>query len=114
MEQDSPTFWRRAGRNVFTACVGLLLGPSLVAWPVRGTGADAQGAAGAALCAGFRLGGAYRETLWLPGAVGPSAPLFLGVALAAAIGGIFMRRPLLGESAMVVLPLAALMLPMAA
>jgi len=114
MEQDSPNFWRRAGRNVFTAGAGLLIGPSLLAWAVRGVAIAAQCAPGPGLCRGFALGTAFREALALAWAVGTSTPLLLGIAVATAIAAMFMRRPLLGAAAMLALPLAALILPMTA
>ena len=114
MEQDSPTFWRRAGRNIFLAAVGLLIGPSLLAWAVRAIAAAAQCAPGPGLCRGFALGAAFRDALELAWAVGSTTPLLLSVAMAAAIAAMFMRRPLLGATAMLLLPLAALLLPMGA
>lgn len=114
MEQDSPSFWRRAGRTVFTASVALLIGPSLMVWAVRGAAAAAQCVPGPDLCRGFALGAPFRDALSLAWAVGTSTTLLLGIAMAAAIAAMFMRRPLLGASGMLLLPLAALMLPMAA
>lgn len=114
MEREPPSFLRRAGRNVFVACVGLLLGPSLLAWAVRGIAAAAQCAPGADQCRGIALGTAFRDALMLAWAVGTDTWLLLGIAFAAAIAAMFMRRPILGASAMLFGPLLALMLPMAA
>ena len=107
-------FFRRAGRNVFMACVGLLLGPSLLVWAVRGGAFAAQCAPGPQLCRGFALGSILHDALTLAWAVGTNTWLLLGVALAAAVAAMFMRRPLLGASVLLLLPLFALILPMLA
>jgi hypothetical protein len=114
MEHETPRFWRRAGRNTFVACVGLLLGPSLLVWAVRGIAAAAQCAPGPELCRGVALGGALREVLSLAWALGTNTWLLLGVAVLAALAAMFMRRPLLGATTLLILPLAALTAPMAA
>ena len=114
MEQDSPTFWRRIGRNAFTACTGLLIGPSLLVWMVRGIAAAAQCAPGPSLCRGMSLGTLFHDALALAWAVGTNTWLLLGVALVAAIAAMLMRRPLLGAGTLLLLPLLALILPMMA
>lgn len=114
MERDTSSFLRRAGRNAFLASAGLLLGPSLLAWSVRGIAAAAHCAPGAELCRGIALGDMFRGTLALAWALGTSTWLLLGIACATAIAAMFMRRPILGAGAMLFGPLLALMLPMAA
>lgn len=105
---------RRVGRNVFAACAGLLLGPSLLAWAVRGVAAAAQCAPGGELCRGIALGGAFRDALALAWAVGGNSWLLLGIAVAAAIGAMLMRRPMLGAGTVLLGPMLALVLPMIA
>jgi len=107
-------FLRRIGRNVFAACAGLLLGPALLAWAVRGIAAAAQCAPGADPCRGIALGGAFRAALALAWALGSNVWLLLGVAVAAAIAAMLMRRPLLGAGVVLLGPLLALILPMLA
>jgi hypothetical protein len=114
MEPAYSTVWRRAARNVFAGCAGLLLGPSLLVWAVRGAALAAQCAPGPELCRGIALGVAERETLSLAWTLGTNTWLLLGVAVLAALAGMIARRPLLGATALLLLPLAALMLPMAA
>jgi hypothetical protein len=114
MESESSSFLRRTGRNAFMACAGLLLGPSLLAWSVRGVAAAAQCAPGADPCRGVALGGMFRDALALAWAVGINTWLLLGIGVAAAIAAMFMRRPILGAGAMLFGPLLALILPMAA
>jgi hypothetical protein len=114
MEHDYTSIWRRAARNVFAGCIGLLLGPSLLVWAVRAAALAAQCAPGPELCRGIALGVAERDTLSLAWTLGTNTWLLLGVAILAAIAGMIARRPLLGATALLLLPLAALMLPMAA
>src|SRR5690348_538957 len=97
-------FLKRWGRNVFAACAGLLLGPSLLAWAVRGAAAAAQCAPGPGACRGIALGDGFRDVLTLAWALGSNTWLLLGIALAAAIAAMFMRRPLLGASVVLLGP----------
>lgn len=112
MEHASSTLSKRVGRNVFMACAGLQLGPSLLVCAVRGIAAAAQCAPGADLCRGIALGAGFRDVLVLAWAVGTNTWLLLGVALVAAVAAMFMRRPLLGAGTVLFGPLLALILPM--
>ena len=100
--------------NVWAACVALLLGPSLLVWIVRAVALAAQCAPGPDPCRGIALGGGLRDTLNLAWAVGANSLFLILVAILATVAGLSARRPLLGASTLLLLPLAALMLPMAA
>src|SRR5689334_7865601 len=114
MEPDSSKFLRRLGRTAFLTCARFLPRPTLLPRTVRGIVATAQCGRGVAICRGLPLGGAFRDALALAWALGTNTWLLLGIAIAAAIAPMFMRRPILGASAMLFGPLLALMLPMAA
>jgi hypothetical protein len=111
-EDDPPK--RNTALLIWLAFVALLLGPSLLVWTVRGIGAAAQCAPGPELCHGIALGGGLRDALLLAWSIGSNTLFLVAAALSAAIAGMCARRPLLGASTLLLLPLATLMLPMAA
>ncbi|MEI9995777.1 MAG: hypothetical protein WDM91_14370 [Rhizomicrobium sp.] len=100
-------------RNVWLACLTLVLGPSLLAWSVRGVALAARCAPGPDVCRGLALGGGLRDALDLAWIVNGDTMVLVGVALLAAIACLFAHRPLLAAFTLLLLPLAGLMLPMA-
>src|ERR1700710_1072346 len=97
---------RHTARNIWAACVTILLGPSLLVWIVRGVALAAQVAPGPQLCRGMAL-----DLAW---SVSTDARLLIALSLVAAVACLFARRPLLAASTLLLLPLAAPLLPMAA
>jgi hypothetical protein len=115
MDDEVPaTVRRHTARNIWLACVVILLGPSLLVWILRGAALAAQCAPGPDLCHGMPLGGGLRDALMLAWVVGTNMMLLVGLSLAASIAALFTRRPLLAASTLLLLPLAAPLLPMAA
>ena len=100
--------------KVWTACLALVLGPSLLVWIVRGVALAARCAPGPDACHGMALGGGLRDTLELAWIVNGNTLVLVMVALVAAIACLVAHRPLLGAFTLLLLPLAGLMLPMAA
>ncbi|HWA91906.1 MAG TPA: hypothetical protein VG889_17840 [Rhizomicrobium sp.] len=99
---------------VFTLCVAVLLGPSLLVWIVRGVGFAAQCAPGAELCRGMQLGGGLRDALALAWSVGTDILLTIVLSVIAAVACFAARRPLMGALALVLLPILTPVLPMLA
>jgi hypothetical protein len=114
MDEDLPATKRSRAVLVWVACLALLLGPALLVWIVRGVGLAAQCTPGPELCHGIALGGGLRDALLLAWSVGTNTPFLIIVTLVAAVAGMCARRPLLGASTLLLLPLASLMLPIAA
>jgi hypothetical protein len=100
--------------SVWAACVVLLLGPALFVWILRGVARAAHCAPGPQLCHGVALGVGLRDALALAWIVGANSFLLVLIAVAAALAGLLARRPLLAALTLLFLPLATLMLPMAA
>ncbi|MEJ1967199.1 MAG: hypothetical protein WDN03_00970 [Rhizomicrobium sp.] len=105
---------RRGARLAWAACVLALLGPPLLVWVVRGFALAAHCTPGPAPCRGFALGEALRGALTLAWSVGADPVTLIVLGLAAAIAGTILRRPLAGAACLLLLPLAAPILPMAA
>lgn len=114
MDEDHIAAKRNTALHVWSACIVLLLGPSLLVWIVRSVGFAAQCSPGPELCRGIPLGGGLRDALFLAWSVGTNTLILMTIALVAAIAGLFAKRPLLAASTLLLLPLATLMLPMAA
>jgi hypothetical protein len=100
--------------RVWAVCSVVLLAPSLLVWIVRGVAIGAHCAPGPELCLGIALGDMLRDALAIAWMVGADSLLLVSLALVAALAGVFARRPLLGAMTLLLLPLATLMLPMAA
>ena len=100
--------------KIWVACVVFLLGPSLMVWIVRLVAIAARCSPGPQLSHGIALGGGLRDALDLAWTVGDNSTFLISVALAATIAGLLARRPLLAATTLLLLPLAVLMLPMAA
>lgn len=102
---------KRRALLAWMLCAVVLIGPSLLVWLVRGVAFAYQCDPGPAPCHGMTLGGGLRDTLNLAWFAGANTTLTLAIALIAAIAGLMERRPLMAALSMLVLPLAALMLP---
>jgi hypothetical protein len=100
--------------KIWAACVGFLLGPSILVWIVRAVAMAARCAPGPQLCHGIALGGGLRDSLNLAWTIGGNSTFLITIALVATIAGLMARRPLLAAITLLLLPLAVLMLPMAA
>lgn len=105
---------RPTALQIWSACTVFLLGPSLLVWIVRGVAAAAQCAPGPQLCRGMALGGGLRDALSLAWATSTDTTILVTVALVAAIACLFARRPMLAASTLLLMPFAALILPMSA
>lgn len=97
--------------GVWLACAAVLLGPSLLVWMVRLAALAMTCAPGPELCRGTTLGGGFRDTLELAWAVGTNLYLNIAVAFIAAVAALRLRRPAMAGLSLLVLPLAALVLP---
>ena len=100
--------------QIWAACAAILLGPSLLVWIVRAVALGAQCAPGPDLCRGMELGGGLRDALSLAWWVSTNTLILVTIALVAAIACLFARRPLLAASTLLLMPFAALILPMTA
>jgi hypothetical protein len=98
----------------WVACTIALLGPSLLVWAIRIVGYAESCAPGPDPCHGIVLGGGLRDALALAWVLPTNVFLLLLVAVAATIAGILARRPLLAATCLLILPIAALLLPMLA
>jgi hypothetical protein len=99
---------------VWALCVGVLLGPSLLVWTIRGVGFAAQCAPGPELCRGMMLGGGLRDALALAWGVGTDILLTIVLAAIAGIACFAGRRPFAGALCLVFLPILPAVLPMLA
>ena len=100
--------------KLWAACSLVLLAPSLLVWLLRGAAFAAQCDPGPQLCRGIALGAGLRETLTLAWLAGGNSFLLMLAASAAALAAILARRPLLAALSLLFLPLAMVILPMAA
>jgi hypothetical protein len=105
---------KRTALTVWSVCVGLLLGPSLLVWMVRGVALAAQCQPGPGLCHGMMLGGGLRDALMLAWGVSTNTFFLIAVSIAATLAAFVARRPLLGTLSLLLLPILALLLPMLA
>ncbi|HUO91686.1 MAG TPA: hypothetical protein VMU22_02140 [Rhizomicrobium sp.] len=92
-------------------CAALLLGPSLLVWVVRGAALFAHCDPGPGLCRGVALGGGLRDTLALAWFIGANTFLALVIALVSAALALSLRRPLMAAMGLLLLPIAAVVLP---
>jgi len=104
---------RHTARNIWVACIAILIGPAAMAWIVRLVALGAQCAPGPQLCRGMALGGGLRDALALAWAINSNSLLLLSIAFVATIACLFARRPLRAALTFLLLPLAALIVPMA-
>jgi hypothetical protein len=99
---------------LWSATVAILIGPAILVWIIRAVGYVESCAPGPALCHGMPLGFGLRDALALAWALPTNTMLMITVAVAATIAGLFARRPLLAAGGLLILPVAALALPMLA
>lgn len=99
---------------IWALCVGVLLGPSLLVWFIRGVGFAAQCAPGPGPCMGMTLGGGLRDALSLDWGVGTDFLLTIVLSMIAAVACFASRRPLSGTLCLVLLPILTPVLPMLA
>jgi len=104
----SPTL----ARNLYAACIAVLLGPVLLAWAVRGIALAMKCAPGPDVCNGLPLGLALRGALSVTWLINSNILLMLGIAFVATLASLFARRPLRAALTFLLLPLAALIAPM--
>lgn len=102
---------RRTALIVWCVCVGILLGPALLAWVVRLVALAASCAPNEGLCRGMSLGAGLRDTLSLAWAVSSNALLLVTVSLVATLAAFCKRKPVSGALSLFLLPLFALALP---
>jgi len=99
---------------VWGAAVAVLIGPAILVWIIRGVGYVESCPPGPAPCQGMPLGFGLRDALALAWALPTNTLLMIAVAVAATIAGLFAKRPLLAAGGLLILPVAALALPMLA
>ncbi|MEJ0040970.1 MAG: hypothetical protein WDM81_01495 [Rhizomicrobium sp.] len=104
---------RHTARNIWAACVAILIGPAAMAWIVRLVAFGAQCAPGPEVCRGLALGGGLRDALALTWAINSNSLVLLAIAFVATIASLVARRPLRAALTFLLLPLAALIVPMA-
>ncbi len=97
--------------GVWWFCATLLLGPSMLVWMVRLSALGMGCEPGPDLCRNFAIGGGLRDTLDLAWIIGSNSLVSLAIGFAAAIIALRARRPLMASLSLLVLPLAALVLP---
>jgi hypothetical protein len=97
--------------TLWSVCAALLLAPSLLVWFVRGVGYGLRCAPGPGLCHGFTLGGGLRDALDLAWLLGANPLAAVAIAFIAALLALAARRPLTAGLSLLVLPIAALVLP---
>ncbi len=112
-EDESDGVERHTARNIWAICIALVLGPALMAWIVRLSALGLQCAPGPDPCRGMTLGGGLRDALGLTWEINANTALLLAIAFIATIAALFARRPLMAALTFLLLPLVALILPMA-
>ncbi|HTQ15339.1 MAG TPA: hypothetical protein VMH86_15820 [Rhizomicrobium sp.] len=96
---------------ILCACAAILLAPSFLAWFVRIAALGMQCAPGPDLCRGQSLGGGFRDALDLAWIVGSNPLVAVSIAFVGGVAALIARRPLSAGLSMLILPLAALLLP---
>lgn len=100
--------------KVWAACVFVLLAPALFVWLLRCAALAAHCAPGPQLCHGIALGSGLRDALFFAWMVGANSFWLVLIAVGAALTALLARQPLIAALTLLLLPLATLMLPMAA
>lgn len=112
--QARPPYWN-VPLLIWSVCAATLLLPSILVWIVRGSAYVMRCVPNAELCYGHSFGGGLRDTLGLAwGIPNTSTIILVGLAFVAATAALFARKPLLSAASMLLLPIAALVLPMIA
>jgi hypothetical protein len=91
-----------------------LVGPSLAVWSVRGIAYGMHCAPGPDSCNGLPLGIALHDALAVSWLLPSNALLLITIAVATTVAGFFARRPIIAALCLLILPIAALVLPMLA
>ena len=105
---------RSPARIVWLVCIFALVGPAIAVWAIRTVGYAQSCMPGPDLCRGIALGNFLRNALALAWVLPTNTLLLMTVSVAATIAGIFARRPLAAAICLLVLPIAAMVLPMLA
>jgi hypothetical protein len=111
---ETPASRRNTAAYVWTACVAALIGPSLLVWIIRGAAYAMSCQPGPDACRGVTLGGGLRDALDLAWVLPNNSLLLITIAVGATVAGFFARRPLAAALCLLILPIAALVLPMLA
>lgn len=98
--------------TIWSVCVALLLGPSLLVWIVRGAAYAAQCDPGPQLCRGMSLGGGLHDALNLAWGVSTNPFFLIAVSITATLAAFTARHWLAGTLSLLLLPILALVLPM--
>jgi len=112
-EDEIQSGQRHTARNIWAACVAVLIVPAAMAWIVRLVALGAQCAPGPDPCRGMALGGGLRDALALTWLINSNSLVLLAIAFVATVASLFARRPLRAALTFLLLPLAALIVPMA-
>lgn len=100
---------------IWSVCASTLLLPSFMVWLVRGTAFAMQCEPGPELCQDWLpFGGGLRDTLGLAWALSRHTFALVGIAFVASLAALFTRKPLLAAASLLLLPIAALVLPLMA
>ena len=98
-------------RRVCALAIALLTLPSIVVWVVRGVAALLHCLPQARACSAFPIGMAFDYSLGAAWFLGANALLCMALAFVAALAALWARRPLLAALNMLLLPIAAVLLP---
>ncbi|HEY1633109.1 MAG TPA: hypothetical protein VGF56_17470 [Rhizomicrobium sp.] len=93
------------------AAATILLAPSALVWFVRLTAMAAQCAPGPDPCRGQSFGGGLRDALDLAWIIGASPLIAIGIAFVGSVAAMIARRPLSAGLSLLILPIAAVILP---
>jgi hypothetical protein len=96
---------------VWCVCTGLLVGPSLLVWLVRGIAYAGGCAPGAALCHGMTLGAGLRDALNLAWILPNNGFLLIALTVGAGAAAFCEHRTIIGTLSLLLLPMLALSLP---
>lgn len=96
---------------MWSFCATLPLGPSLLVFPVRLAALGMGCEPGPDFCRGVALGAGLRDAPGLAWLVGSSPLASFAIASASVVTALRMRRPLMASLSVMILPLAALVLP---
>lgn len=110
--EDTRPRKRNIAAYVWTACIAALLGPSLIVWMIRGVAYATSCQPGPNACGSSLLGESLRYALSLAWVLPNNSLLLITIAIGATVAGFFMRRPLIAALCLLVLPIAALLVPM--
>ncbi|HEY2069004.1 MAG TPA: hypothetical protein VGG48_05575 [Rhizomicrobium sp.] len=110
-EPPPPIPKRHGAIFILCAAATVLLAPSALVWFVRLTALAMQCGPGPDACRGQMLGGGLRDALDLAWIVGDSPVVAVTIAAIGAVAALIAHRPLSAGLSLLILPLAALILP---